>query len=146
MRRIILAGSLLLALSSPVMASQIYKWVDAQGTTHFGAQPPQGQLATSVNPVIAPPKPHEADTSPAPQATDSGADAQKAIDQKVKSEVAEQEARRAEYCTSVRTNLAQLENNPRVRMEVQGEMRRLGEEERQSKITEAKKAIAENCQ
>ncbi|WP_407582503.1 DUF4124 domain-containing protein, partial [Pseudomonas aeruginosa] len=24
------------------MAAPIYKWVDAEGVTHFGAQPPQG--------------------------------------------------------------------------------------------------------
>lgn len=39
MRSLIVAGSLLFALSGSVMAGQIYKWVDAQGVTHFGAQP-----------------------------------------------------------------------------------------------------------
>ena len=42
MRRMILPASLLLALSSFAMAAPIYKWVDAEGVTHFGAQPPQG--------------------------------------------------------------------------------------------------------
>ncbi|MFL4093035.1 DUF4124 domain-containing protein, partial [Pseudomonas aeruginosa] len=28
--------------SSFAMAAPIYKWVDAEGVTHFGAQPPQG--------------------------------------------------------------------------------------------------------
>ena len=45
----------------------------------------------------------------------------------------------------MRTNLAQLQNNPRLRMEVGGEMRRLGEDERQAKIAESEKAIQENC-
>ncbi|MGQ9984540.1 DUF4124 domain-containing protein, partial [Pseudomonas aeruginosa] len=40
MRRMILPASLLLALSSFAMAAPIYKWVDAEGVTHFGAQPP----------------------------------------------------------------------------------------------------------
>ncbi|MDV6593907.1 DUF4124 domain-containing protein, partial [Pseudomonas aeruginosa] len=44
MRRMILPASLLLALSSFAMAAPIYKWVDAEGVTHFGAQPPQGCL------------------------------------------------------------------------------------------------------
>ncbi|WP_153606058.1 DUF4124 domain-containing protein, partial [Pseudomonas aeruginosa] len=39
MRRMILPASLLLALSSFAMAAPIYKWVDAEGVTHFGAQP-----------------------------------------------------------------------------------------------------------
>ncbi len=45
MRRMILPASLLLALSSFAMAAPIYKWVDAEGVTHFGAQPPHGAHA-----------------------------------------------------------------------------------------------------
>ncbi|MCG0434701.1 DUF4124 domain-containing protein, partial [Pseudomonas aeruginosa] len=55
MRRMILPASLLLALSSFAMAAPIYKWVDAEGVTHFGAQPPQGAQATTVNTQTAPP-------------------------------------------------------------------------------------------
>ena len=71
---------------------------------------------------------------------------QQAIDEKVKKEVAAKEAERKQYCEKMRTNLAQLENNPRLREEVNGEVRRLDENERQKRIAEAKKAIAENCQ
>lgn len=143
MRRMILTSSLLLALSSSAMASQVYKWVDAQGVTHFGAQPPQGQQATSINTATPPPKPAE------PKAAttfdnDSDPD-QEAIERKVKQEVAAKEVERKKYCETVRTNLAQLENNPRVRVEVDGEVRRLKEEERQQRIGEAKQAIADNC-
>lgn len=148
MQRIILAGTLLLALSSPAMAGKIYKWIDAQGTTHYGEQPPEGRPATSINPVVAPPRPAAA---PAPESPESPAenvmdDEQKAIDEKVKADVAAQSAKIAENCTIFRTNLAQMENNPRVRIEVDGEIRRLGEDERQAKIAEAKKLISENCQ
>ncbi|MCO2134923.1 DUF4124 domain-containing protein, partial [Pseudomonas aeruginosa] len=52
MRRMILPASLLLALSSFAMAAPIYKWVDAEGVTHFGAQPPQGAQATTVLSLI----------------------------------------------------------------------------------------------
>ena len=57
----------------------------------------------------------------------------------------QQEAERKKYCEAMRTNLAQLQNNPRLRMDVDGEMRRLGEDERQAKIAESEKAIKENC-
>ena len=43
MRAFFLAVSLLVGLSPLSMAAQIYKWVDAQGVTHFDAQPPPGQ-------------------------------------------------------------------------------------------------------
>ena len=143
MRRMILTSSLLLALSASVMASQVYKWVDAQGVTHFGAQPPQGQQATTINTATPPPKTAEPAATPT---FESSADPeQAAIDEKVKQEIATQEAERKKYCQTVRTNLAQLENNPRVRVEVDGEVRRLNEEERQQRISEAKQAIAKNC-
>ncbi len=144
MRRIILTSSLLLALSATATASQVYKWVDAQGVTHFGSQPPQGQSATSINTSAPQPKAVE-EEQPAPTFESIADPEQAAFDKKAKEEVAAKEAERKKYCEDVRTNLAQLENNPRIRVEVDGEVRRLGEDERQQRIAEAKKAIAENC-
>ena len=142
MRRSLIASALIVLMSTPVMAAQVYKWVDAQGVTHFGAQPPEGQQATSVNTTIAPAP--AAIPAKLPQV---GVDEeQQAIDEKVKKEVAAKEAERKQYCEKMRTNLAQLENNPRLREEVNGEVRRLGEDERQKRIAEAQKAITENCQ
>lgn len=145
MRRIILTSSLLLALSATAMASQVYKWVDAQGVTHFGSQPPQGQEATSINTSAAPPKAAEQEAESIPTFESIADPEQAAFDKKAKEEVAAKEAERKKYCEDVRTNLAQLENNPRIRVEEKGEVRRLGEEERQQRITDAKAAIAENC-
>ncbi|WP_148051299.1 DUF4124 domain-containing protein, partial [Pseudomonas brassicacearum] len=42
MRTLFFTAGLLIALSPLCMAAQIYKWVDAQGVTHFDALPPQG--------------------------------------------------------------------------------------------------------
>jgi|TARA_A100001391_G_scaffold157254_2_gene115485 hypothetical protein len=137
-----LAGGLVLALCGNVMAAQVYKWVDAQGVTHFGAQPPQGQQVETVNTVTAPAK---STTMPAPVVEDETEVDQQSIDRKVKRQVAEQEAERKRYCETMRTNLAQLQNNPRVRVEEKGETRRITEEERQAKIAETRSKIAENC-
>jgi len=137
-----LAGGLVLALCGNVMAAQVYKWVDAQGVTHFGAQPPQGQQVETVNTVTAPAK---STTMPAPVVEDETEVDQQSIDRKVKRQVAEQEAERKRYCETMRTNLAQLQNNPRVRVEEKGETRRITEEERQAKIAETRGKIAEYC-
>ena len=142
MRFMFLAGGLLLALCGNVMAAQVYKWVDAQGVTHFGAQPPQGQQVETVNTVTAPAK---STTMPAPVVEDETEVDQQSIDRKVKRQVAEQETERKRYCETMRTNLAQLQNNPRVRVEEKGETRRITEEERQAKIAETRSKIAENC-
>ncbi|MFI8384667.1 DUF4124 domain-containing protein [Pseudomonas sp. NPDC079086] len=146
MRRMMITSSLLLAMSATAMASQVYKWVDAQGVTHFSAQPPQGQDADSINTATPPPKPAVAEEKKAAPTFESIADPeQAAIDEKVKQDVAAREVERKKYCEDVRTNLAQLQNNPRVRVDVDGELRRLSEEERQSRISETQKSIAENC-
>jgi len=142
MRSTILAGCLLLALSGNVMAGQIYKWVDAQGVTHFGAQPPQDQAVEMLNTAAPPPK--QAPVVPA-ETERAGEAEQRDIERQVKKQVAEQNAQRQQYCTTLRTNLAQLQNNPRVRVEEEGEVRRLNEEERQARILEAKRKIAETC-
>uniref|UniRef100_A4XR07 DUF4124 domain-containing protein n=1 Tax=Ectopseudomonas mendocina (strain ymp) TaxID=399739 RepID=A4XR07_ECTM1 len=144
MRHMILTGSLMLALSATAMASQVYKWVDENGVTHFGAQPPQGQQATTINTAAPPPRPTPSE--PAPSVEELLDPEQAAIDKKVKQDVAKQEAERKKYCETARTNLAQLENNPRVRIEAEGELRRIGEDERQERIAELKKSIADTCQ
>ncbi|TLX62919.1 DUF4124 domain-containing protein [Stutzerimonas nosocomialis] len=142
MRFMILTGGLVLALSSGAMAGQVYKWVDAQGITHFSAQPPQGAPAEVVSTHVAPPRASEPSLpTPAPTSTPD----QAALDRQVRQQVAAEDAERARYCTNMRTNLAQLKNNPRVRVEDGGEMRRLTEEERQARISETTKTISENC-
>jgi hypothetical protein len=122
------------------MAAQIYKWVDAQGVTHFDAQPPQGQEATTV---VTPSSP--ASNQPPPPRSGAIGD-QQAIDKKVKKQVSEQQAQLKAFCEQARTNLAQLQNNPRIREDVEGEMRRLTDQQRQEHISETQKQIAENCQ
>ncbi|NUT89429.1 DUF4124 domain-containing protein [Pseudomonas corrugata] len=140
MRMFILTASLLVGLSPMCMAGQIYKWVDAQGVTHFSAQPPDDAGATTViksSPPVGKP--------PARPSAGTIGD-QKAIDEQVKQQVADQEAQLKVFCEQARTNLAQLKNNPRVREDVEGEMRRLTDEERRQRIDETSKQIEEHCQ
>ncbi|MDN6856024.1 DUF4124 domain-containing protein [Pseudomonas sp. CAN2814] len=148
MRRTIFLGSLLLALAPTVMAAQVYKWVDAQGITHFGAQPPEGTSADTVNTSTAQPKASNFPPPAPPKATlpPSEDEKQKAVDAKVKQEVAQQEAQRVKQCEQLRIDLAQMKNNPRIRVDDgSGELRRIGEEERQERIAKSEKDIRENC-
>jgi hypothetical protein len=146
MRRFVIASSLLLCLSPSLMASQVYKWVDSSGTTHFSAQPPQGQTATSINTNVPTTKEPDAVEPAQRESFNQIADPeQAAIDKKVKEEVAAQAAEIKQFCESARNSLAQLQNNPRIRMEVDGEVKRLGEDERQAKIAELTKSISETC-
>ena len=132
--------TLLIGLSPWCMAAQIYKWVDAQGVTHFDAQPPAGQPSTTLQTPSSPPP------KPAPMPGSGVLGDQKAIDDQVKKQVADQQAQLKQFCQQARTNLAQLQNNPRLREEVEGQMRRLDDAQRQERIVEAKKQIAQNCE
>ncbi len=140
MRTYFFTASLLIGLSPLCTAGQIYKWIDGQGVTHFDAQPPQGQeAATVVTPTLPASKP----TAP-PRSSVIGD--QQSIDNTVKKQVAKQQAQLKTLCEQARTNLAQLQNNPRLREDVDGEMRRLTDQQRQERITEVQKQIKDNCQ
>jgi molecular chaperone DnaK (HSP70) len=136
----ILVAALTLALSTASQAAQIYKWVDAQGVTHFDAQPPAGQQVQQID-VQKPPQP----PPPAAKPAVDPAASQKAIDDKVRKQVAAQEAKRKEICETLRNNLAQLQINSRVRLQVGSEVRRMTEEERQQQLTQTQKSLDESC-
>jgi hypothetical protein len=120
-------------------AAQIYKWVDAQGVTHFDAAAATRAAGQTVQTPSSPPK-------PAAMPGSGALGDQKAIDDKVKKQVAEQQAQLKAFCEQARTNLAQLQNNPRLREEVEGQVRRLDDAQRQERIVEAQKQIAQNCE
>lgn len=146
MRWRILGATALCSLSAVCQAVQIYKWVDAQGQTHFDSQPPVNQSVQQINIKQLPPAPPPRSLPPLPATHDKAQAEQDIIDAKVKKQVAVQEVKRAAYCEEVRTNLAQLMNNPRARLDVNGVIRRLTDEERDTRTAEAQKAIQDNCQ
>ncbi len=126
------------------MAERIYRWVDSQGVTHFSAQPPQGQQADTLRLAVQPPP---LQSTASKQGTEpAGEREQREIERKVKGEIAAQQAQHRQYCTTLRTQLVQLQNNPRVRVEEGGQLRRLGEEERQARIADTSKKLAADCE
>lgn len=146
MQRLITTASLLLVFSSLALAAPIYKWVDAQGITHFGSEPPRGQTVESVSTnSFQPPIPEKSAAQLAAEAEQASTKTQAQIDRDVRKQVAEEAAALKKYCASVRHNLAQLENNPRILAEIDGKPTRLSEEERQARIAEMKQAILERC-
>lgn len=142
MRRMILTGSLLLTLGTTAMAGQVYTWMDKQGVTHFSEQPPNDQSSTALSTATPASRLPAPEKLPPVQSSDPE---QEAVERRVKRDVAIQETKRKEYCDTVRANLAQLENNPRLRAQINGEMRRLTEEERQARIAETQRAIESSC-
>ncbi|HHX34344.1 MAG TPA: DUF4124 domain-containing protein [Gammaproteobacteria bacterium] len=146
MRRLVTTASLLLLFSSSVLAAPIFKWVDAQGITHFGSEPPVNQKVESINTkTFQPQLPEKSAAQIAAEEAKQSSKTQAEIDREVRKKIAEEETALKKYCSDIRYNLAQLENNPRVLADVDGTPTRLSEEERQARITEIKQAINERC-
>ncbi|MGY4819364.1 DUF4124 domain-containing protein [Pseudomonas chlororaphis subsp. piscium] len=139
MRTFAMTAGLLLAMSLPCQAGQIYRWVDAQGVTHFDAQPPQSVTSTTIS---LPKNPKGAPRTPLPDKPDNQ---QQVMDNQAKQQLARQEAERRRFCTLARASLAQLQNNPRLSENIEGGVRRLTEEQRQQRIVETQKAIDNHC-
>ncbi|OLF51989.1 DUF4124 domain-containing protein [Pseudomonas chlororaphis] len=139
MRTIAIAAGLLFALNLPVEAGQIYTWVDAQGVTHFEAQPPRDAASTALT---LPKTARATSSTSAPAQPDPR---QQLADTQVKQQLARQEAQRRSFCEQARSNLAQLQNNPHLSENVEGGVRRLNEEQRQQRITETRKALENHC-
>lgn len=139
---------LLLFVASYSVAAEVYTWVDAAGVRHFGAYPPAGQAARSVSSnglQLLGDEPKPSVSAPAAAPPPSADPRQKALDQQVKRQVAEDKVKLDKLCTELRSNLAQLRNNPRIRVERDGQVQRISEEERQQHISDTEKKLDEHC-
>ncbi|MCQ9422028.1 DUF4124 domain-containing protein [Pseudomonas sp. LJDD11] len=138
MRWMTLAAVLAMAMTATAQAAQIYKWVDAQGVTHYDATPPAGQQVESMD--IQKPAMSGSVATPA-----TPVDPQPAIDARVRKQAQAAEAKRTANCEIIRTNLAKLKAYARIREPTEDGSKRLTEEERQARIGETEKMIAEYC-
>lgn len=138
----------LLALSllcASAMAQQIYQWTDEQGVVQFGELPPADtpyhqrdiRAPAPIGGVLRPPPTLQTETD----TTEADARAEERQQQR---EAAEQ---LIAYCTQLRGDLTTLQNNPRLRRtNAEGEVERIGEDERQRLIQEAQQNLQEHCQ
>jgi len=132
-----------------IVSAEIYKWVDNEGNVHYSERAPQNAKVDIIK-------------TPPPPAVDPAV-AQKEIDTLIEKqngtfEAKEEERRLAkeelarqkqldEYCKINRSNLTKYQNNPGRRMiDADGNVTRPTEEQRQQKIAEIQKQLAENCQ
>ncbi len=135
------------AIGSTVSAAaEIYKWRDESGKVHYSNTPPPGGEAEVIQ-QTPPPK-------------DAGKPNErlqkeiKAFDERYKkrkeaedaSHTAKQDqAIRMHNCSTARQNLTNLENRGRAMVKEGDTYTRLSEDERQKRISEAKKRMEENC-
>lgn len=131
-------------LSSFAAAEQMYRWVDDQGIPQFGQQPPESKAYQRIN-VSSPQPPGGALRAPAPLPLpkDKGrSDAEE--DQSINDQALA--AKRVEQCAKIRSNLQTMEQNPRLsKTNEAGEMVRIGEDERQTLMAQARADLDVFC-
>lgn len=144
---LITASLLSVFLTTSLQASQVYKWVDENGVTHYGERAPAGKAFSTVKTYGEVPGAEAASQRLQQQRTDTMDAENKHTDTAAQKKIAEEQARiRAENCKGARNNLKTLQENARVRiLGDDGEFRYLSEEERQQEIASAKETIAQDC-
>lgn len=146
-RHIILIVCSLALTSAPLYAdTTIHKWVDSNGVTHFGSEPPKNTKSVEVEPrVYAPSTPAVA----ADKTTESKAEdkpKEPATEQPKEMLTISPEAIAAQ-CQNAQQRLQQLEANPRLMTRTaDGQMQRVPEEERQKMMDDERARIKDNCQ
>ncbi len=148
MRRILapLVCSVALACSPLMADTNIYKWVDANGVTHFGAQPPANVKTEEVQPrVYAPAAPTQ--SAEKPSNAKSEPSAKEAATNKPKEMLTISAEQIAAQCNDAQKRLQQLESNPRLMTRTaDGQMQRVPEEERQKMMETERARVKEYCE
>jgi len=141
----------LVALFSPYsVAANYYKWVDAEGVTHYSQHPPTDQSIQKEKITVSDKKP--ANATQAISALEKNrktlleaADKRKLDLDKGMAEAERQTAIR-KNCDVAQSNLTQLKEHPRVREEGEdGEFRYLTEDEHQKRKDDNVSYLEDNC-
>jgi hypothetical protein len=137
-----------LVLTVPAHAAGIYKWVDEDGVTHYGQEPPPTADATRVG-VDSPPEEElereRREMEARGEALKADREARRETQQARRETAAERE-QREQRCADLRASLKKLTENRRLLVrDGDGGVRRLPEEERQERVAEQRRQIEENC-
>ena len=136
----------LVFVSATVLSNPQYRWKDENGQIHYGQTKPTEYEYTEVNAPPPPPayspdinKPFENEIRKS-GVTKTPSQAQQASDAKDRKKIAKQ-------CQKLKDNLILLKTGRRIKVhDPDGNVSIVTEEQRQTKITNAEKQIADYCQ
>lgn len=133
-------------VASLASAEGVYKWVDAEGRTHFGSRPPPGQKTEQLSRQVGPSDaaPAQGNRSWQEQLDLSNQRRQQARDKEQAAVRQEQEGR--QRCQAARSALDSLERGgARYRINDQGEREYLDDAQRQAARELASQRVATYC-
>ena len=133
----------------PIANAQIYKWVDKDGTVHYSQEKPPAEIASED--VLTLKAPAKFDSTEALEALENQQKEHAELSEaRVEEKTAAKEQKEAEQarqqrCEQSKARLASY-LHPRVRVEdADGNVKKLGEEERQAEIAKSNEYIKEHC-
>lgn len=144
MRRLSIALALLLV--APLATAQVYKWTDAQGTTHYSETPPPN--GTKYNQVSV------NTGSSAPADTSGGGDAAKPASSSASSSsnstpsqqtLPDTPENRAKLCASLKTNIGTLQGSSPVVMGSGGQQQLLNADQRKQQLDASQSQYQQYC-
>jgi len=145
-RRFAAAAAMLLLLTAASTHTEVYKWTDEDGKIHYSQTPPVGADTTSIELTTPPASAGRADERLKKQLEDFEQRRQaRNTSRQNQAETKNTNKLRAENCTQAQANLAALERHRQVSLQEGDTYRKLPEEERRTKISEAQGHIREFC-
>jgi len=153
----------LIAVVHSACATEVYRWKDANGVTHYGARPPEDGQAERMDIKVPPPSTPVEPARPPASSEESGeggeggegAGTGTVAEANARAEAARQEAlaaaaearriARETNCARARQNLQVLRNNNMVTLREGGESRTLSAEQIAGQIAENEAAETQNC-
>lgn len=135
----------------------IYKWVDDQGNTHYGSQPPPNTSRQKMDVQRYAPRDTSSYAKPGAKKIDEKADAteksaepaqEEKIEQQPK-EVVESKAdkkRRLAACTSARNSLSKMQSTGRIRQkDKDGNINYLSDKQKNASMKQLRNSISKHC-
>ena len=141
-------GLLCALAASGAAAEAVYKWTDAEGVTHFSAQPPADRQAEQIKVEAPPPTAPPAGAKPDSTADDGRPkDPAEGLAGPSAEELAKQEEQRQKNCETAKRNMEALKTRAHVRIrdEKTGEDRYLTPDEHEQWQKDSALRIDEYC-
>lgn len=145
--RLFTAFSIIMALGlgSAQVLAEIYKWTDEAGNVHYSDKKPAQEKFDEMRVSTGKGSPGTQQSASAP--ADETSEKEKELQEKAAAlQGKESSEAKSKQCESIRSNLAKIENNPRVRINDGGEMRYLTPEEIEDKKAQYQKMLSDFCQ
>jgi len=142
--------AVLLALADTATAETIYKWVDDQGITHYGDEPPSG---TDAQRIEASEEPSSSETERAQQQLETTTERleERRRERLEERRAAQREQRKREQrekrCQELRQALRNVKRNRNlIKPDGEGGYEAMTEQERQKRVAERRKRLKKQCE